>query len=275
MTRISIKRGKAINNNVAIRKRYENALEQLVLQMRRDTEAEMKRLFRNNREVYAEDAKNDGKISTKAKIAIAALLLKFRLMFADIGKKSAISMIEASNRYTTSAVRFSLEEMTGNKMQNLAVAHMANRGGETRRASLNENESLLKSIPEQYFTGITTETMQAISTGIVSDVEQAVEKQGNISARRAKTIAADQTHKVIQALAIQKMIGQGFKKFEWVYTYRSKEPRKSHVAMNGKVYRFDEPPIVNADQPKQPPRHGYPGTEINCKCVARPVAEME
>jgi SPP1 gp7 family putative phage head morphogenesis protein len=255
---MNIKRGKSIKNNVAIRKRYENALEQIVLQMRRDTEAEVKRLFRND---YTIDEKQQS-ISTKTKLALAALFLKFKLQFTKVGKKASVDMIKASNQYTSSAVRFSLEELTGEKRPNMI--QLLRSGEATRQAALNENASLLTSIPSHYYTVVMSILMQAISTGLKEKVEQDVEKQGDVVERRTKLIAIDQTNKVTQALAIRKMKSQGLKRFEWVYTYRSKEPRLYHIHRDKKIYRFDEPPGGE-----------YPGSPINCKCIARPVIEQE
>ena len=249
--------GKSIPNNVAIRIRYENALAQLVLQMRRDTDAEMRRVFRNNHTITI-DAKGDKNVSTRAKLAIAALLLKFRLLFSDVGRKAAVNMVASSNLYTTTAVRSNLESITGKKIPE--VTRLARAGKLTRQSSIAENESLLNSIPEQYFTGITAEAMGAIATGLTAEVEQAIEKKGDVAQRRAKNIAIDQTNKVTQALVMQKMIHQGVKKFQWVYTYRSKEPRRYHIKRGGVIYDIDRPPGGE-----------YPGIPINCKCVMRPV----
>jgi SPP1 gp7 family putative phage head morphogenesis protein len=259
------KQGTAIRNNVAIRTKYESALEQIVLQMRKDTEKELSILFcRDPADIQVKiltfDAKQDKSKSFKAKLALAALLLKFQLMFNGSAKKLAMTMFANSERYATTAVRSSLYEMTGNMLN---VTPLSKIGVMKAEAIVAENVSLIKSIPQQYFTQITSTIMQAISTGVETDLQAKIVKHGDVSERRARAIASDQVHKAIQSIAIQKMLDQGVKKFQWVYTYRSKEPREYHIRRDGKIYRFDKPPGGE-----------FPGSPINCKCVVKPVAEL-
>ena len=129
---------------------------------------------------------------------------------------------------------------------------------------MNANVALIKSIPEQYFTQITGEVMRAIVTGSTEGLTEAIEKHGKVSEKRAKVIALDQTNKAIQALAMQKLLDKGFKKFRWIYTYRSKEPRLYHVHRNNKIYEF-----------KNPPTGELPGQPINCKCLIAPVNDWD
>ena len=261
MIRTSTRRGTPINNNVAIRIRYESALEQIVLKMRKDTEKELSRVFgrdpANIEDIFAEDEKKPKSKSFKAKLALAALLLKFQLLFNSSSKKLAMAMFANSERYATTAVRSSLYEMTGNILD---VTPLSKIGVMKAEAIVAENVALIKSIPEQYFTQVTSSVMQAISTGVETELQAKIIKHGDVSERRARVIASDQVHRAIQSIAMQKMLDQGFKKFQWVYTYRSKEPRLYHVKRNGHVYRFDQPPLGE-----------LPGSPINCKCVARPV----
>ena len=265
--------GTPINTNVAIRTRYESALMLLVLEMRKATESELKHVFGNKpAELGFNFDEKPKQVSTKAKLALAALLLKFQLLFKGSSRRLAMQLVANTEKYATTVVRSSLYEMTGEMRH---TGRISDKGIMRQEAIVAENVSLLKSIPEQYFTQITSAVMSAISTGVTTDLESAIQKHGDVSERRARAIAADQTHKAIQSISMQKMLDQGFKKFQWVYTYRSKESRPSHVRMNGKIYRFDDPPVVNADRPSEPPRRGLPGSEINCKCVARPVMEME
>lgn len=262
---MTIKYGKSINNNVAIRQRYEKALDSIVTKMRKDTEKELKSIFRSSSAKryfnLAQDDKKNQSISTRSKLAIAALLLKFKLMFNGSARKLALRLAADTERYAATSVRSSLQELLGETRNTSIVSKV----GLTRtQAIINENVSIIKSLPQQYFTQITNSVMEAIVTGQNAGLEAAIQKHGNVTERRAKAIAADQTHKATQAIAMQKMLDQGIKRFQWVYTYRSKEPRVYHIARDKKIYRFDKPP--GGELPGGPP---------NCKCVIKPVAELE
>jgi uncharacterized protein with gpF-like domain len=113
--------------------------------------------------------------------------------------------------------------------------------------------------------------MRAISSGISQNLESDLKKEEGITLRRISNIAVDQTQKAMQAVSMQKLLDQNINLFEWVYTFRSKEQRKTHVRMNGTIHSFDNPPIVNGDNPGESPRYGLPGSEPNCKCIMRPV----
>lgn len=270
-----MREGTPIHNNVAISKRYEKALQKAIDKMRISTEKEINRLIytKNARRYFIslDSAKKEKSLVTKTKLALAALLLKFQLMFNRQSKTLAQSMLEDVQKYTTSAVHRSLKELTGESFNTSTLSAV---GKIKAQAIVAENVALIKSIPQQYFTQITGDVMRAIVTGSTTGLAESISKHGKVSEKRAKLIASDQTHKAIQAISRQKMIDKGVSKFQWVYTFRSKEPRPSHVKMNGKVYRLDSPPIINADT-SGPPKRGYPGDLINCKCIMRPVAEWE
>ena len=267
-----MKKGTPINNNIAISKRYEKALQKLIDNMRNSTEKELNYLFnRKTAKTYVNDAKKEKNISTKAKLALAALFLKFQLMFRKKSKTLVQAMLEDVEKYASGAVRRSLKELTGESFNTSTISKLEK---VKLQAITTENVSLIKSIPPQYFTQVTGDVMRAISTGNIDGLTESIVKHGKVSEKRAKMIALDQTNRAIQTISRQKMIDKGISKFQWIYTFRSKEPRPSHVKMNGNVYRLDSPPIINADSGGAPKR-GYPGDLINCKCTMKPISEWE
>ena len=202
-----MKKGSPIHNNIAISKRYEKALQKAIDQMRNSSEKEInKLLYRKSAKSYfklAEDAKKEKTISTKAKLALAALLLKFQLLFNKKSRTFAEAMLEDVRKYTSTAVHRSLRELTGESFNTSTLSTL---GRIKAQAIVTENISLIKSIPQQYFTQITGEVMRSIITGSMEGLEEAIKKHGKISEKRAKMIASDQTNKAIQAIARQKMI---------------------------------------------------------------------
>ena len=254
-----------VNPNAAIKMRYEREIKKLVNRMTVATERELSALLSSRlAQKYfktAEDSKKNQSLSTKAKIALTILLLKFQLLFNRKSKILAKSMIGSIEKYVSATIRRSLLDLTGKKFNTGVLSKV----GKTRsQAIITENISLIKNIPQQYFTQLTSTVMEAIATGQTEQLQEQIVKHGRVSVKRALAIAEDQTHKATQIVAMQKLLDQGFNRFRWVYTYRSKEPRLYHVKRNGNIYSFDNLPGGE-----------LPSVPYNCKCKIGVVAEWE
>lgn len=88
---------------------------------------------------------------------------------------------------------------------------------------------------------------------------------------KAINVAMDQTRKCYQWTSATKMMDAGVKKFIWRHTAGSVEPRKLHMKYNGKIFDYDNPPIID----ERTGERGLPATAINCKCYAEPFIELE
>jgi uncharacterized protein with gpF-like domain len=266
------KKPEALRVNIVIQQRYENKLRALVLKMVNSTNKEIKTIFHGKTAkiyfIYAQDAKKEKGLSLKAKIALAALFLKFKRMFNKLGRKYAVNMVADTDKYASSVVKSSLKTLLN---ENVNTTPTTPTGAQRIQSLINENQLLIVSLATYYFTQATGYVMRAISSGVPQNIESDLKKQEGITLRRATNIAVDQTQKAMQSIGMQKLIDQDINLFEWVYTFRSKEQRKTHVKMNGTIHSFDNPPIVNGDNPGESPRYGLPGSEPNCKCIMRPV----
>lgn len=80
-----------------------------------------------------------------------------------------------------------------------------------------------------------------------------------IAERRAKLIARDQVQKYNSDLTRLQQRAAGFDYYQWRGAMDNRE-RPSHVALEGTVWSWDNPPII-----------GNPGEAIQCRCVAIPV----
>jgi SPP1 gp7 family putative phage head morphogenesis protein len=160
----------------------------------------------------------------------------------------------------------------------LALQNILKRGGWTvdfkmtkaqrdvMRAAINENVSLIKSIPSQYFTQIEGMVMRSVTTG--RDLEQLtkdLKRQFRVTERRAQLIARDQTNKSTAVLTRTRHLELGLTKAIWQHSHGGRHPRPTHLANSGKEYDVREgwlDPAVG--------RRIWPGTEINCRCISRP-----
>lgn len=136
-------------------------------------------------------------------------------------------------------------------------------------ATINQNVSLIKSIPQQYLKNVEGAVMRSVQTG--RDLETLVKdlmKDYKVSFKRAALIARDQNNKATSALNCARQRQLGITHGIWMHSHAGKEPRPSHVAMHGKKYRLDKG-MWDKDEKKWI----HPGELINCRCTQRPVVE--
>lgn len=130
-----------------------------------------------------------------------------------------------------------------------------------------ENKSLIRSIPEKYFTGIETVAMMALLYGWSKEtLADEIQKRYRITIRRTKVIASDQTHKTTELFKRAICEESGIRYGRWVYTWRSEKPRESHVEMNGALFDLSKGCYNYYDN-----EYIFPAQKINCKCDFKPV----
>ena len=106
-----------------------------------------------------------------------------------------------------------------------------------------------------------------------SHIESQLVEQFGVSERNAKRIARDQHSKIQGEVSKLRQEASGIKYFRWLDADDSRV-RPLHrrcankdVGFGKGVYRWDQLPKNEKGQPI------YPGSEINCRCVAVPVPE--
>lgn len=273
--------GKQLNYNASQQAKYQKSLLSLVRQMTRETKAQIRELYKSETaQEYIEQqrqAATDASMTSKAKKVMSALMAKFEQLFAQKAKPLAETMETGAEQVSKSTLHNSLEELTGGLSLKTGVVPKGME--EVAQAIVAENVSLIKSIPEQYFTQVTGAVMRSITQGGGSaEIMKQIRRQDGITERRARNIALDQTRKAYNSINKQRMQAVGIKKFKWIHSGGGQHPRKSHQAMSGNVYSFDDLPIINLEQVSagyESPVRGIPGQAINCKCTMTPVIEFD
>ncbi len=135
----------------------------------------------------------------------------------------------------------------------------------TSTAIIAENVSLIKSIPQQYFTRIETLVMQSVARGgDLGELKKQLKQQFGVTDRRARLIATDQNRKASSSLAAIRQQSLGIKKGIWLHTGAGQHPRPDHVAANGREFDITKGCLIGG-------KYILPGQEINCGCTWRPV----
>lgn len=269
--RKSTLRGSQLNYNASQQMRYKQALEKLVDTMTDEVVRKVKRLFDSQTgESFFDQQKlvaaMDDSIASQARILMNILMRKFTRLFGERAKTLAEQMVSGSARVSKSALHTSLKQLSGGLSLKTGVVPKGM--NDVATAIVAENVSLIKSIPTQYFTNITGAVMRSITTGAgLKDLVPYFSKYRGQTVRRAKNLALDQTRKAYNSINKQRMQAIGVKQFEWVHSGGGQHPRRSHQAMSGNIYGFDDLPVINKEQVDrgyEGPVKGIPGQAINC-----------
>lgn len=262
-------RGTPLNNPAVLEEKYAARLEQLVFRMCDNVDRKLQTLFVDPTATEYFDTAQDASISSQARILSNALMKKFNGMFSQLAPGIAEAQVNAIDKASGSAVHASLQEMSGGL--SLPTSGITSSMAEVLNASIVENVSLIKSISMEYLSGVQGQVMRSISSGRgLADLVPYLQKHKEITVRRARMIAYDQTRKAYNNLNRGRMEKVGLKKFEWLHTGGSKRPRELHKRLNGQIFSFDDPPVIDENTGER----GIPGQAINCRCRMRPVIEF-
>lgn len=138
-------------------------------------------------------------------------------------------------------------------------------------ATIAENVGLIKSIPAQYLDDVEGLVMRSVQRGRdLGGLTKELQKRYQITERRAALIALDQNNKATSAIVHARQLDLGITEAIWRHSHAGKEPRPTHVKMDGKKYPlakglYDSDPRVKRDV--------FPGELIRCRCFWQPVVK--
>jgi SPP1 gp7 family putative phage head morphogenesis protein len=135
---------------------------------------------------------------------------------------------------------------------------------DTVDSALRWNVSLIKDVSAQARQRIASRVFAAVQNRTpAADLARELRDVVDMGRTRAKLIAADQTQKLTARLDQARQEQAGISEYTWRHSYKA-HPRPVHVARNGKVFSWDNPP---ADGP--------PGTLPYCGCRAQARINLE
>jgi SPP1 gp7 family putative phage head morphogenesis protein len=130
-----------------------------------------------------------------------------------------------------------------------------------------ENVALIKSIPAQHFTRVQAAVESAFEAGVRwESMAKDLREIGDITDRRARIIARDQTAKMNSAFNEARQTQIGITEYTWSGALDARE-RDSHKRMEGVRCSWGDPPTVDGDRV-------HPGQAILCRCIAQPVINV-
>jgi uncharacterized protein with gpF-like domain len=140
-------------------------------------------------------------------------------------------------------------------------------------ASAQSSVAQITRIPAKYLGDVQMQVMSAITTGSgLAQLVPYLTKRYKGDVRHAQLTALGQVRKVSESVNAARMQSLGGEEYVWMVTGGERYPRElHHEVLNGKTFRYDDPPVIQRAKGKQPEIRGKPGDLIGCRCRARPV----
>lgn len=179
------------------------------------------------------------------------LSTELSLKFADKSYKATEVQMTAALRDAGMTVRFKPTEAAKAAYQ----------------ATVQENVALIKSIPQQFLKDVETQVWGTVMKGsTLGELTDIIRDKYGVAQRRAALIARHQNSQAKATIENVRRRELGIKEAVWLHSSAGKEPRPTHVAMNGKRYLLSDGMYDSAEQEQI-----WPGQLINCRCSSKAI----
>ncbi len=255
---------RGIQPNAGIENDYERKLVALITAMHKSVEYWLKAAYKKHEpSTMAKDDSSASALNKVMRKLASYWISRFNKAGPDIAKHFATKAIERADstleralKESGFAVEFKLTEKANDVLQ----------------STIQANVSLIKSIASEHFTEIEGMVMRSVQVGgDLGGLAKNLEKRFGITKRRARFISRDQNSKATAAITKVRQEELGITQAKWLHSHAGKEPRPTHVAMNGQVYDIDKGMWDKDADGKDKGRFVYPGELINCRCVSRSI----
>ena len=127
-----------------------------------------------------------------------------------------------------------------------------------------------------YIKGWTIESINRLRRRIMQNTFQGnraenlvkiIEHDFGMSENKAKFLARQETALLMSQFREERYKSAGVQKYRWS-TSGDSRVRERHRELNGKVFTWDNPPIID-----ELGHRGHPGQDFNCRCIAIPLID--
>jgi SPP1 gp7 family putative phage head morphogenesis protein len=159
-----------------------------------------------------------------------------------------------------------LFEQYGKYGLDLTIGFNSNATRAALSMKVKENVQLIKTMSDRHFSSLQSNVLSAITQGKrVEEIESIIDDRFSSMESNAELIARDQVGKLNGQLTEMTQTEMGLTRYRWRGVGDQRE-RDSHRALEGEVFSWAEPPIVDGESVN-------PGIAIQCRCYAEPVIE--
>ncbi len=257
--------GGVLRPNASIAADFAKPVRLMLECMAKDIKRQLLAVFEETGIGQAMDAA-DGAV--RSRTILNKLQEKWAPRFNDMAKDIVGRMIARTVKNSAVTLGMSLKEIS--KDFEVDTSFLDDRLKEVISASTQEAANLIKLIPQQYLADVQGEVMRSITSGRgQKDLVPFLNKHYEGRIKWARHVAMDQTRKTYSAVTATRLQKLGCESFIWIHTGGGAHPRKDHIAMSGKEFRYDDPPVIAVMGGVEV--RGLPGQAIFCRCVQKPV----
>lgn len=251
----------AIHPNEGVAAEYRRRLLRLVDEMGRSVAYWLKAAYRANEpHAMAQDA-DPADVLRKV---LAELQKRWQSRFDDAAEALAEHFAKAAADRSDAALKASLRKAGFTVKFKPSAAQR-----DIMKATVQQNVSLIRSIPAQYLTQVEGSVMRAVQVGgDLGKLTAELQKHHGVTRRRAANIARDQNSKATAALKRARQLELGIEEEEWRHAGSAKHPRPSHVKAGKDRVRYK---VAEGWLDPAIGRRIWPGSEIGCECIGQPV----
>lgn len=216
---------------------------------------------------------NSTRSQNRSPSEVLAVLSRYKNKKLNVFFKNSRKIIEQwlrkAKKSTDKNIRDVLFKMAGKE---ISISYDKN-FDDVLKLIIERNVQLIKNVSSQTITNIENIVYDAMTTGEGwYGIQKSLYHQKEISAKRVKLIARDQTAKANQTLSELTQREAGVKFFMW-RTAQDERVRERHRELNNKIYKWGDEterlPVIEIR--KGVKIHGYPAQAVNCRCQALPV----
>lgn len=265
--------------------KYRNELYKLIKAMCQDYKVVLG-IYKDKKEQIAMDADRTW-LSTALTEKLDKLGAKWSKRFEEFAKEYSPRFVKSILRLSNTQIKSVLKDWFADKRLELIGEVIPQEVRQVVNANIQYNVSLISSIAPQYHERVLGAAMRSITGGgSVKQLSTEIYRYGNMSIRRAKNIALDQTRKAYNSITLHNCSRLGIQKMQWVHSHARKEPRPLHIrkwdgisspqnpnGLDGLIFDIDKPPLIQEAKGKQPAIYGYPTQLPNCGCFMRAIIE--
>lgn len=141
--------------------------------------------------------------------------------------------------------------------------------GKLMREALHYQVGLITSLPREAAERVHKLTIEAQINGTrAAEIAKEIMKSGHVTKGRADLIARTETSRTAALLLEQRAESIGSTHYRW-HTSEDEAVRPEHRRLNGKIFRWDSPPLAGKNM------HYNPGSGPRCRCWSEPILPDE
>lgn len=134
------------------------------------------------------------------------------------------------------------------------------------RAFREENADLITSLVRSQVERVRDILTDAGAGTRVEEIARSIREDTDATRSRANLIARDQVLKLNAQVTQKRHEAAGVTEYVWRIS-RDERVRADHKALDGKRFRYDQPPVVDQRRGER----ANPGTYYQCRCTAEPI----